>query len=391
MRILYHHRTQAEDGQAVHIRRMIAAFQAGGHEVHEEALVLRASGPDRTEQAPEGEGTLSKYLRVPKLVREVAEHAYTYPATRKLVTAGRQSSAELLYERHAFGNLAGARASTRLGIPHVLEVNSPMTLELQRTRGLVFPRWAERSEKRAFQAADVVCTVTRVLGDMLVDMGVDPARILVTPNGVDLEAFAHPDRAAARQDLGLREEPLVLGFVGWVRDWHRLDLVLDAMTDPALSAAELAIIGGGPAIKPLEEHAQALGLRDRLHVCGPRRHDRIPGLLPAFDIALVPAINPYASPLKLHEYMAARLPIVAPSQPNLREVLVHEDNALLVQPGDASELGGALVRLALDGPLRDRLGTRARESVEVEDLTWAGNVRRVLARVAELGEDRTRE
>ena len=62
-------------------------------------------------------------------------------------------------------------------------------------------------------------------------------------------------------------------------------------------------------------------MSDRVHFVGRRAHDEIPALLPAFDVALVPAINPYASPLKLHEYMAARLATVAPDQPNLREVL----------------------------------------------------------------------
>ena len=377
-RVLYHHRTQAEDGQAVHIRRMIAAFRAEGHEVLEEALVARADEPDRSEESPAGEGRFSRLLRVPNLVREVAEHAYTWPAARRLVRAGRSWSPDLLYERYAFGNRGGVLAARSLGIPLVLEVNSPMVDELSRTRGLHLEGLARRAERSIFTRADLVCVVSGVLGRMLEDLGVDPARLVVTPNGVDLEAYERPDPAAARRDLGLPSAAPVLGFVGWVRDWHRLDLVVEGLASPALEEAHLVVVGGGPAVPNLVEAAARVGVTERLHLPGPRRHARIPALLPAFDVALVPAINPYASPLKLHEYMAAGLATVAPDQPNLREVLTHGEDALLVSPGDGAALVEACAQLVGDGTLRARLGLTARASLERQDLTWRGNVRRVL-------------
>jgi glycosyltransferase involved in cell wall biosynthesis len=103
--------------------------------------------------------------------------------------------------------------------------------------------------------------------------------------------------------------------------------------------------------------------------------------MPAFDVGLVPAINPYASPLKLHEYMAAGLPSVAPDQPNLREVLTPGEEALLFSPGDVDGLCAALAALVSDADLRARMGERARETLVARDLTWRGNARRVLAAV----------
>jgi len=123
---------------------------------------------------------------------------------------------------------------------------------------------------------------------------------------------------------------------------------------------------------------------DRVHFLGPRPHGEVPELLAAFDVALVPAINPYASPLKLHEYMAAGLATVAPDQPNLREVLTSGENALLVPPDDGPALAAAIERLAADAELRERLGRAARRTVEERDLTWRGNARRVVAAVEAL-------
>jgi glycosyltransferase involved in cell wall biosynthesis len=401
MRILYHHRTQAEDGQAVHIRALIAAFRGLGHEVREVALVPRS---DEAPQLVSGtaSGTASSgapvarrssalawVARAPRFARELAEYGYGRVAEGRILRAAREFAPDFVYERYAFGNTAGVRACARLGLPLVLEVNSPMVLELTRTRGLSFPRLARRVEGRVFRGATRVCAVTRVLGDMLVELGVERERILVTPNGVDLERYEYaPDaRARARAALGLGPERAgepVLGFVGFYRDWHRLDLVLEALAAPELATARLVLVGEGPVRAELEQRARALGVDARVSFAGPRPHAEVPTLLPAFDVALVPAINPYASPLKLFEYMAAGLAVIAPDQPNLREVLTHEHDALLVPSGEGAPLRAALARLAGDAALRARLGTAARARVRALELTWQGNARRVLAAVQAL-------
>lgn len=383
MRILYHHRTQAEDGQAVHIRALQRAFRELGHQVHEFALVSRQEGAPAK---PRRFSPWSLVARAPRWVRELAEYAYGPFARGGLIRAARDFDAQVIYERYAFGNTAGISAARRLELPLVLEVNSPMVLELSRTRGLGMLGVAEQMERHIFQSADLVCVVTEVLRDMLVEMGVARERLLVTPNGVHPELYAHPDRAAARRELGLGDGDTgcVLGFVGYYRDWHRLDLVLDAMATPALADTRLVLVGEGPAHDELERRARDLGLAARVHFAGPRAHDAIPGCLAAFDVALVPAINPYASPLKLYEYLAAGLAVVAPDQPNLRECLVDGDNALLVEPDSGPSLTAALARLARDQGLREHLGARARATIVERDLTWRGNARRVVEAVERL-------
>jgi glycosyltransferase involved in cell wall biosynthesis len=388
VRILYHHRTQAEDGQAVHIRALIRAFEAAGHAVHEVGLVERTGAPRRSS----GPSRWSLVTRLPRFARELAEYAYSGVARGRLMQAAADFEPDFLYERYAFGNAAGVMAARRLHKPLVLEVNSPLVLELSRTRGLSFPRLAERLERHVLTSADRVCVVTEVLGQMLVEQGVERRRLVVTPNGVDLAAYEHPDRAAARRaaraDLGLAAEAppqeRVLGFVGYYRPWHRLELAVAALRASELAHARLVLIGAGPAEDELRAAALAAGVAERVHFAGRRPHERIPALLPAFDAALLPAINPYASPLKLHEYMAAGLAVVAPDQPNLREVLRHGENALLVPPGDARALEAALARLAGDPAECARLGAAARRTIVARDLTWSANVARVLAAVEEL-------
>ncbi len=425
-RILYHHRTMADDGQAVHIRSLQKAFEAEGHDVLEVGLVRQgdaaqkassaAGEPDKQRDAAGAHGHSSNagggdspkgkaeggqgdssgrsrwgwIRRVPRFVRELAEYSYSAIARDRIIKAAQGFEPDFIYERYAFGNAAGVMAAKRLKCPLVLEVNSPMVLELSKTRGLSFPRLAARMEQYIFRGADLVCVVTNVLREMLIEMGVQPERLLVTPNGVHPEQYAQPGdshaRMSAREALGLGDTITgpVLGFVGYYRDWHRLDLVLESMLAPSLRECHLILVGMGPAEAALLAKAEELGLRERLHIAGPRPHASIPRLLPAFDVALVPAINAYASPLKLHEYMAAGCAVVAPDQPNLREVVNHEQNGLLIEPGDQAALQAALSRLVEDPQLRSSLGSNARATILERDLTWRGNAKRVVRAMGEM-------
>ena len=388
MKILYHHRTQAEDGQAVHIRSLIQAFRELDHEVREVALVEKTGEAAPAPKAPSESKRFSPWSlldKTPRFVREMAEYAYSVPAARRLGQAQREFGADFIYERYAFGNSAGVKVSKKTGKPLILEVNSPMVLELGKTRGLSFPKHAARTELRIFRGATRIAVVSEVLAGMLEDMGVDRSNIFVTPNGVNLEHFQNPDREAAREDLGLSNvQGPVIGFVGYYRDWHRLDLVIAGLESQALRETHLVLVGLGPAEDGLRQKAKECGVTDRVHFAGPRTHARIPAILPAFDVGLVPAINPYASPLKLHEYMAAGIPSLAPDQPNLREVLTHNKDALLFAPDDGNALVDALSTLVGDDSMRQSLGKAAYQTILDRDLTWAGNARRVIHEVTQL-------
>ncbi|MFC7542629.1 glycosyltransferase [Siccirubricoccus deserti] len=142
---------------------------------------------------------------------------------------------------------------------------------------------------------------------------------------------------------------------------------------------ELLVVGEGPARPGLELLAAELGIADRVRFTGLAERQAVPSLVAGFDIALQPAAVAYASPLKVFEYMAAGRAIVAPDQPNIREVLEHERTALLFEGGKPGAMWAAVKRLATDPVLRARLGAAARAEVLARDLTWSGNARRAVA------------
>ena len=370
MRILYSHRIQSRDGQSVHVEEMIAALRAEGAEV----LVV---GPGFYEQSGfGGESRLVALARrlLPGALAEIAELAYNIPAYRRLRRAARAFRPDLIYERYNLFYLAGAFLARREGIRFFLEVNAPLAEERVRFGGLRLVRLARWAERYVWRAADRVYAVTGVLAGMIVEGGVAKERISVTPNGIDLAAFPEPGNGA------IRREALTLGFTGFVRAWHGLDAVIAALAQPdADPRLRLVIAGDGPARPHLEHQAAALGLAARVRFTGLVGRAAIPALVAEFDIALQPRVVAYASPLKIFEYMAAGRDIVAPDQPNIREILDHERNALLFDPNQEGAMWAAIMRLAGDPDLRARLGAEARADIIRRDYTWAGNARRVLA------------
>jgi glycosyltransferase involved in cell wall biosynthesis len=366
--ILYHQRTKSRDGQAVHIRELIAALRGRGHRVEEWAL----SSGERGDMGSEG-GLAGRLLaHAPRALYELGEHAYGPAVAGRLADAGRKAQAEIVYERYALGNTAGLRAAKRLGIPLLLEVNSPLARERAEHETLVFRRWAARSERRLLQRADRVLAVTRVLADMLVQSGVPRPRIAVVRNGVDLERYPEPT---------FPDGPgVVIGFTGFFRAWHGIEGLVDALADGALPAdARLLLVGDGPARPSIEARAASRGVSDRVQITGAVPHTDVPDRVRSMDICVQPASTPWASPLKLPEYMAAGRAIVAPDQQNLREVLTHGRDALLFDPGDSGALAAAVVQLARDPALRRALGSAARETIVREKLTWDGAAERVEA------------
>ena len=371
--ILYHHRTRAADGQSVHIDGLIGALRAAGHVVH-------VIGPKRiaATKAP----LTGRVL--PRFMHEGLELAYNIVEFWKLAVATIRYRPDGLYERANVFLLSGAWLARCFQLPFILEVNAPLVVERSSFGGMSFRGIAAWSERHAWRAADCVLPVTGVLARYLESAGVPQIRIRVTPNGIASECLQSIDRALAKKRLGL-ESGLVLGFVGFVREWHGLEKVVDLLScEPALSNARLLIVGDGPARDSIRARARATGVDDRILITGVVPHARIPELVSAMDIALQPEVTDYASPLKLFEYMALGRAIVAPDSENICEILENRVDALLFRRGDSESFAEMVRALAVDAELRCRLGAAAAAKIVRRRLTWSHNANKVAAIIKEL-------
>lgn len=374
LKILYHHRTASKDGQAVHIDSLIAALRRAGHRVQ----VVGPTAYGKADFGGQSRGVARLRRLLPGAAYELLELGYNLPALWRLWRAGRQRP-HLIYERYNLFMLAGAVFARLRRIPLFLEVNAPLAAERAAFGGLAFPRFAAWLERQTWCAADRVLPVSDVLAAMAREAGVAAERIVVIPNGIDEGAFACPDSAAAKRSLGL-DGRVVLGFVGFVREWHGLDGVIDLLADPACPAdLHLLVVGDGPAMPGLRSRAERLGVAHRITCTGLVDRASLPRHLAAFDIALQPSAVGYASPLKLFEYMACGKAVVAPDQANIREILADGVTARLFAPGSEAAFREAILGLARDPEARARLGAGAQQAIRDRRYTWADNAGRIAA------------
>lgn len=375
MKILYHHRTASKDGQAVHIEELIHALREQGHEVY----VVSPQVETDTGMGAEMGWVRSLRDRLPKAVYEMLELAYSALAYRRLTVAVRHFQPDILYERYNLFLLAGWLLKRRYKLPLLLEVNAPLAQERLSFGGLGLPWLARWAEGLVWRGADVVLPVTHVLASHVMARGVPAERVVVIPNGINEAHFAAaPSPAQAKAALGWPDDALVLGFTGFVRDWHGVDRVLQwlARSDTPQSA-RLLVVGDGPERANLERLARDLKLGDRVRFTGVVSRDQVPSYVASFDIALQPAVVPYASPLKLFEYLALGKATVAPRQPNIEEVLIDRQNALLFDAQIPGAFEDALTLLCNDPVLRAQVAAGAAASISQLGLTWRSNAKRV--------------
>ncbi|QDT06273.1 Alpha-D-kanosaminyltransferase [Rubripirellula lacrimiformis] len=389
MRILYHHRTLGDGAEGIHIREMVAAFRELGHEVRVVALVgetpsrqperettsetaqqISSQPTDRSQQRWSG---VSRWL--PGVAYEIAELGYNVFAKRRLRTAVAQFQPDFIYDRYNSFSSAAVDVGRGMGVPVCLEVNAPVALERtmqSEKRRLRMDQLAIRYERSICCAADRVVAVSTPLKQFLVDeRGVPADRILVLPNGADPDKF-HPKCCGAevRRSLGLVDKT-VIGFLGILRNWHGIDLLIDAFGQLAKtdSSIHLLIIGDGPIQHDLEAIVADKHLENRVTFTGRVVHAAIQSHLAAMDITASPMATFYASPMKILESMAMGIPTVAANTANIRDVIEDGIDGVLFAPNDAGSLAKAIASLINQPELTAKIKHYARRKIET-DRNW---------------------
>lgn len=377
MRIIYHHRTQLEDAQGVHVRAIVDVLRELGHEVEVISLAGSSFGP-----APPDRGARRiDTARLPRPVYEALSLGYNVYGYRQLARAIRRHRPDLIYERYAPNTVCGVLAGRRFGVPLLLEINAPWHEHLPSGEAPRFQRLGRRLERWACLNSTGTIAVSAALKRHLVESGVPERQVSVLHNAVDPARF-HPGISGAEVRRRYRlNDHVVAGFVGWLRDWHGLEGMIDAVHGGGLleRGLRLLIVGAGPAFARVQSRIRDLRLGERVILTGAVAHEDVPAHVAALDIALQPRATAYACPMKLVEYMAVGRCIVAPDQTNIRELVSDGASARLFPPGDYRSLVDLIAVLMGSAAERAALGRDARRTVVERDLTWRANATRALS------------
>ncbi|HUR59085.1 MAG TPA: glycosyltransferase, partial [Opitutaceae bacterium] len=189
--------------------------------------------------------------------------------------------------------------------------------------------------------------------------------ITVVPTGIDVAAFASADGAALRKKLKIPADALVVGHVGRLAKEKNLGFLAEAVaqflrTEPT---ARFLVVGDGPARDEMKAVFEQHGVADRLILAGKRVGRVLREAYRAMDV-FVFASTSETQGMVVAEAMAAKLPVVALNAPGVREVVRDEENGFLLRSGaSAEDFAQALVRIAGNRELRQRLSMGARATV----------------------------
>lgn len=363
-------------GASVHVQSVLRALVAAGWQV--DLVTPRPGG-----EAPEDlTGVVVHVLGVEDSAtasdRELALQRADARVAAVLDRVHEDGPLDLVYERYSLWGVTATAWSAAHDVPSVLEVNAPLVEEQARHRVLVDAVSAEAAARKAISAAGTCVCVSEAVARWARARCTDPGRVHVLSNGVDT-ARVTPALPGTGRDSS---DDFVVGFVGTLKPWHGVEHLLDAVA-PLVDGDRswrVLLVGDGPQAQALREQADRLGLGQAVEVTGAVDPQDVPGLLHRMDVAVAPypALSDfYFSPLKVYEYMAAGLPVVASAVGELPAALDHGRLGVLVPPGDPEALRSALVGLRADPGRREDLGREARaEAVRAHD--WSVVVGRAL-------------
>ena len=249
------------------------------------------------------------------------------------------------------------------------------------TEGSARYRATRALEGWAVARADAVAVICEGLREDLVARGVHEAKIMVSPNGVDMGMFGDPpprDDALAAS-LGLDGE--VIGFIGSFYDYEGLDDLIAAM--PALverrTRAHLMLVGGGPMEEKLRAQAAASPVADRIRFVGRVPHHEVERYYSLVDVLAYPRkkmrLTDLVTPLKPLEAMAQGRLVAASDVGGHRELIRDGETGTLFAADDPAAIAAALAGLLADRGGWDARRRQARAFVERER-NWSSNISR---------------
>jgi glycosyltransferase involved in cell wall biosynthesis len=362
-------------GGSIHVQSVAEGLAALGHDVH---VAVQSGGA-----WPAGR------VQWHDMSPPAGRRQLRWLSRRRVSSLARDVRADLIIERYYNFGGEGVLAARDVDVPAVLEVNAPV---------VDFPGSMKRRVDRALivepmrRWRDRLCRMTTLFVTPSIDIlpsWVDRRAVLEIEWGADVNAF-RPD---APGDPPFTPDPsrILCVFAGAFRSWHGATHLSASLA--RLHAAGDARFGGvfvgdGPERAAAERFARGV---PGVQFTGLVPHGRLPAALRHANIGVAPfdpgkhaplRLGFFWSPLKIFEYMAAGLPVIAPALPRLARLVEHGREGLLYDPEDPRGLDRAIVALA-DPALRQRLGVAARQRV-VRDYSWQAHCRVLDARLREV-------
>ncbi|MEX2222029.1 MAG: glycosyltransferase [Candidatus Rokuibacteriota bacterium] len=249
------------------------------------------------------------------------------------------------------------------------DVASIVLAKLLRVPILAYQRgreWNSPAVRFFSRFVDVFVANSQATREIVLGLGIPPARIRVVYPPVDVTTFRPGDAGEARREFGMTADQPCFGIIGSLRErkGHRVFLHAAARVMRALPTARAFIIGEAAPKdaaykKELFQLAGDLGIRDRVVFTGFRSD--VKELIQLLDVVAVPSIKPEPFGRVIIEAMAMGKTVVASRAGGPPEIITHEENGLLVPPHEEEPLGAAITRLLTEPEFATQIAARGQQ------------------------------
>ncbi len=300
---------------------------------------------------------------------------------------GLLESCDIIHVHHPFvSGFIGLQYAHRYHVPLVFTNHTRYDLYARNYLSLLPHKLSDSALASFFgffsQRCSALIAPSQGVADVMREWGVQ-GRIVVIPNGVELDRFAHPTPANTRAHLGLPEDAVVGVFVGRMSSEKSVERLLRVYRAVAREepASRLLLVGGGPELDAYRALAEEIGLNGRVRFTGSVPYEQIPGYMRLADFFVTASVTE-VHPLTLIEAAAAGLPIVGVKSPGVSDMVQDGVSGLLAEDDDLS-LGLRILRMVTaTSESRREMGEAGR--THSRGLTAESSARRVLALYREL-------
>jgi glycosyltransferase involved in cell wall biosynthesis len=223
--------------------------------------------------------------------------------------------------------------------------------------------------------------ITNELKNYLIQRGISKDKILVAPDGIDLDDFVIIEsKAECREKLSLPQDKKLIVYTGQLFKWKGVETL--ALTSKFLDNNYLIVIVGGIKwyLTDFKHFIEKNNLKNVLCL-GHRNYAEIPYFLKAADCLVLTGTQgsevsrKYTSPLKMFEYMASQTPIIASELSSVKEIL-NSNNCIFVEPNNAELMANAIKKIIGDIELSENISAQAYK--DVQKYTWGIRAKKIL-------------
>jgi glycosyltransferase involved in cell wall biosynthesis len=380
-------------GPAVHVREVFKELQAQGHQMrliaHLEGQIWKSDDLQVFEPLSVDWMDKGPVRWFEKLVRRIQSelnlpYAALFESLRFALACRRELAGfDLLYERMGWIGYGGGLASRWLGIPLVLEVNGDHLSEFEMLgiAPIGAQRWLSTSlaKRAANMATYVVATGEGWRRRFIERWGVEGSKVSVVENGTQMVDLISRAQIKSFQNSVDPQQPVTLIFVGGFDPWQGLPLLVQAVSQVLSNGVNirLLLVGSGTEYENITSLVHDLNLDPYITFTGQLPADQLAECLKKADIGLsVYQGREEYSGLKLLDYKAAGLAIIAAGKDGQPAILEHGRTAWIIPPGDVDALAVAICALATDPVMCKNLGREARYEVEQKH-SWRNTARQL--------------